>query len=1113
MLQDVLEVARRGARDEVAASDGVPDDRRVRARRSAEQEEADAFMTPRGRPEALGPPLDAGHGPEWYDVSTPTGALVEAQAAETRASFSFSGTPGPAGAVLPIDRRRARSLGRQRGEAARFGAVRSASASPRRAQAPYEPRTLGDDDITAAGNPAPVGNRAAAADGAILPYESYADLSSELGDLHTREPPPAPLAGMHGDLEALERQLGAGGAQAGVAAVAAADERAAMEADTGANLSLREELAAARSQVVELESAVARLQDLNASLIQGKADVEAEALSEVKAVVEDFKRKRAEVVAAAKEVVAARTQDAEDEIDHLKTACDKLRRYANAAKAERDAARAERDGATAVAEKARALVVKATAAVAERDDIIEKLRGELARARVEAPTPRTRSPSPRRAPPARRPVAAQDDGPYHMLSPGETAQQWAEQDDYDILAELGVSGRSERAHGHGSGVRLGASSSAGAHLGAGGTASAAGAASGRGQRSEPSRRGRSLGASSRPEAEEQLDRSVGASRSPLRPSVDAARSPRHARASHPPQDARRPPPQDREEHRQFQDRGRSERVGRGSCAGVAAAPPHRSDDQGCGALRPGSHLDSRSPVSSRGRGIDNVRVERPLEAPRRSDRAEPNNRGDRESSRNRGQRVEELRQPTPDNHDDRHASRRGDRDPQRIDESPRRPRDSGDSRKFHQSSSALPPAELPRRRESDKVEVPRLPSAPGAEDWSQRLEGHVVAAASSPDPRVVMRWLSKCREKIENVDEVLSYDECPQVFRSLDSKLCIALKERILDSREGGLKFTVRRLADAAKSSGDVLTGRRVLYEVLQYFSISDGQGVQRATIDLCAMEFPKGEEPEKIELWANAVERQIRLAIREGLSESSCFHTLREKLRTSKKLEAKVEAWENANPYSASQRWDKLLGVVFAWVRRWQNDCMRAEVSAGLHASYQGRSSKPAAAVEAVPQSSKPKGKGKGAPVTDWRPVFDKYKHVCRDHVVNKACERGDQCPHSHAALSKAQTAELRAAMELRDSQRAARGGSRTPRGDSPAGSPVSRARSTSGVSDDMCFSVGNGTDCTRGDNCRWKHADTAAEQARIDGVRARKGSGKGKSKPAAAAASGWAPALSEWS
>ena len=84
-----------------------------------------------------------------------------------------------------------------------------------------------------------------------------------------------------------------------------------------------------------------------------------------------------------------------------------------------------------------------------------------------------------------------------------------------------------------------------------------------------------------------------------------------------------------------------------------------------------------------------------------------------------------------------------------------------------------------RRREADEVKVPKLPAPAEIQDWLRRLEGCVVAAAASTDPNSIMQWIVKCRKPADDPDLAFGYEACPEVFRSLDSKLAVALKDRV----------------------------------------------------------------------------------------------------------------------------------------------------------------------------------------------------------------------------------------------------------------------------------------------------------------------------------------------
>ena len=427
------------------------------------------------------------------------------------------------------------------------------------------------------------------------------------------------------------------------------------------------------------------------------------------------------------------------------------------------------------------------------------------------------------------------------------------------------------------------------------------------------------------------------------------------------------------------------------------------------------------------------------------------------------------------------------------------------------------------RRESEKVEVPKIPAAPDADDWVLEVGKKVVAASASSDPEAVMQWYRQCTRHSADPDTELGYANCPEQFRSLDTKLGVALVDQVKVCRDQSVRLAIKKLDENAFAAGTLLGGRRAMYEIIERMAIGDGQGLQRASEDLMDLHFPAEDTPERTEAWAALVEEYIGKALREGLPPAACYATVRDKLRRSKKLEPRLMAWENANPLRASRTWQGLLEVVSKYVQEWQWDCKRAQSKASLRASYTSKPPKPAAAVESATTGgsgkSQPKGKGKdkGPPPTvakqGYEAVLRYYGWVCRDNALSQSCDKGQACPLDHGPVDPRVQAELRLALQARKDA----GGSS--RGSSPANSPRS---SVASQSDDelregsKCFQMYKYGECKRGDSCPWLHAESAAEHSRVEAAKAKrkgKGKGKSKSKPNAAAAPGaawpWAPML----
>ena len=165
---------------------------------------------------------------------------------------------------------------------------------------------------------------------------------------------------------------------------------------------------------------------------------------------------------------------------------------------------------------------------------------------------------------------------------------------------------------------------------------------------------------------------------------------------------------------------------------------------------------------------------------------------------------------------------------------------------------------------------------------------------------------------------------------------------------------------------------------------------------------------------------------------------------------------------------WTDLMSVFGDRLLVWRSRRAEEEADAQL-----GKGPNPAAGTGAGGHPPPPPpGPSKGT-ATKSQITLERFKNVCRNHVLHARCRLGDRCPRDHRPLLQADINALWAASRDLHPNEFKEGG-----GDTPANSQSGTVA--------LCRYVNTRAGCTYGDECQWPHDHSAKEKARAQKVRA---------------------------
>ena len=106
----------------------------------------------------------------------------------------------------------------------------------------------------------------------------------------------------------------------------------------------------------------------------------------------------------------------------------------------------------------------------------------------------------------------------------------------------------------------------------------------------------------------------------------------------------------------------------------------------------------------------------------------------------------------------------------------------------------------------------------------------------------------------------------------------------------------------------------------------------------------------------------------------------------------------------------------------------------------------------------------------------MDRFKNVCRNHVLHHRCRLGDRCPRDHRQLSQRDINALWYAAREHYPGEFNEGG-----GASPANSQANGQKNMA-----ICRYLNTKSGCSYGDLCQWPHDSSQKERTRAQKVRA---------------------------
>ena len=421
-----------------------------------------------------------------------------------------------------------------------------------------------------------------------------------------------------------------------------------------------------------------------------------------------------------------------------------------------------------------------------------------------------------------------------------------------------------------------------------------------------------------------------------------------------------------------------------------------------------------------------------------------------------------------------------------------------------------------KRREADQFSVPPIPSVVDVTTWKREVREAVAAASANPDLPSVYRWVIKAEEKLSDPDRELGFNQCPEQFRTLDSKFLQALANRVKTAGLPSLSNKHQELSDEAQERGDgVLAGRRLYYAILQHLRVSNGLELRNSLVALHGLNWPGDEHMERFSYIAN---EHAREAIKDGVSEDTIAGILYEKMQHSKALELPIHAFRMWAAGDPERSWRGLLRLINDRVERERNEQLRLERTAGTDKLMRGGAKAktkvetydraPAlSAPTAVPTHSGDDGAGVQRPQAQQQGPPNPHQ-VCWFHN-HGGCSRGEHCRFEHRLVKTAQKALIPVPYNANvgapgaspgaDQPKGKGGGKHGGAGDRSGSSGTGKGRGKGGGKADrngapdwappvVCMAFHNSGTCRWGDDCFNLHADGMADVQRAMDARAAK-------------------------
>ena len=366
-----------------------------------------------------------------------------------------------------------------------------------------------------------------------------------------------------------------------------------------------------------------------------------------------------------------------------------------------------------------------------------------------------------------------------------------------------------------------------------------------------------------------------------------------------------------------------------------------------------------------------------------------------------------------------------------------------------QPRSSSPAPVVSRGKEAEVIDVPPLPTAAGRDAWVVKVEQAVVCASGRDDPEVVQEWIAECRFCDKNPDVVFGPEATPRPLRCLDRKLGAAIT-KVIDAAGAsaqGLATGVDVLQAARAHDGKLPHGgRRLLHEVVCYYGLNKANDTQRNIYALYGLEWPGDAN---LVAFAGHLHKTAAGAARGGMDldiVSLCCWKL---VKKSKVLATKVAAFEE-NHRGEDRRWEDAVLLMNEFIDEKRVEAMENQYTQEKQAELSKvKGSKPAGGAPAKHPPPPPPPAARRVP-----PVQAKAPPRGRGRVGS---ENGGPDRQSD--------------------------GSAPPPDDSPRGSGAGSQEEIK-----WCKYLSSGGRCHIGDACIFRHADTAADMARMKEALARR-------------------------
>ena len=304
-----------------------------------------------------------------------------------------------------------------------------------------------------------------------------------------------------------------------------------------------------------------------------------------------------------------------------------------------------------------------------------------------------------------------------------------------------------------------------------------------------------------------------------------------------------------------------------------------------------------------------------------------------------------------------------------------------------------------KRKEADKVIVPKFPTLAQFPQWKIQLCQNLIQASGRDDSKEV-DWFNEVSKPGSTMDGLA--DSGAKRFRSLDLKLGASLGAVVRDSGSENLIDDLAEKNLEAMSSGAVLKGRQVLWLLFNHFKTNPSLTPVYSIVDLMGLGWWGDDSMHGFRHMWNFITRNMA----EPLNENTLRDLLLERLNKSKVLQADISHYHRLSHNDPDRSYNYLRNCMNRYLERTQMTKTRDDYSTMLKKMAKHGGGAPAAPgpkAKAKPKAkSKGKGKGKGGKGED-----DK-KLPCYFHHNGGCTFSAKDCRFSHDSISDEKKKEL---------------------------------------------------------------------------------------------------------